>query len=330
MTSEPSGRWTHLPSYAELVRDHPDGSAAAIDGIDPRLGMLSLIDADKVKEAVGLVRHGRVIRLDAPLDLLDPPPYQRAPMRVNVLNPRTYAFDETLDSWNTQGSSQWDGFRHIKNPTSGFFAGLDAEQHGVDHWARHGIVTRGVLADVGRYRESIGRPLALNDSDPIDVSDVEGALAQAGVSPLTGDALLVRTGWLGWYARLTAQQKVELSDARVKAPGLRTGPEFIEYLWDAHISCVAADNPALEVSPIGGLVDGQLRRAAAADPARLVDVAMHYTILALHGIPIGELWALDELAEDCASDGTYEFLMSSAPLMLSRGVASPPNAVAIK
>jgi hypothetical protein len=249
---------------------------------------------------------------------------------VNVLNPRTYAFDETLDSWNTQASSQWDGFRHIKNPTSGFFGGLDAEEHGVDHWARHGIVTRGVLADVARYRASIGRPLVLDESDPIDVSDVEGALRLANVELRTGDALLVRTGWLGWYQQLSAQQKVQLSEIRVKAPGLRSGPEFIEYLWDAHISCVAADNLALEVSPIGGLVDKQVRRAAAADPARLVDVAMHYTILALHGIPIGELWALDELAQDCASDGSYEFLMSSAPIMLSRGVASPPNATAIK
>jgi hypothetical protein len=50
----------------------------------------------------------------------------------------------------------------------------------------------------------------------------------------------------------------------------------------------------------------------------------------LLGIPIGELWNLDPLAEDCASDGVYSFLFTSAPLNVEAGVASPPNALAIK
>ena len=44
----------------------------------------------------------------------------------------------------------------------------------------------------------------------------------------------------------------------------------------------------------------------------------------------GELWDLDELAHDCAADGVYEFLFTSAPLNLHQGVASPPNALAVK
>ena len=48
------------------------------------------------------------------------------------------------------------------------------------------------------------------------------------------------------------------------------------------------------------------------------------------GLPLGEMFALDALADDCALDGRYEFLITSAPLNLPHGVASPPNALAVK
>jgi hypothetical protein len=57
---------------------------------------------------------------------------------------------------------------------------------------------------------------------------------------------------------------------------------------------------------------------------------LHFSLLGLLGIPIGELFDLDALAEDCAADGRYTCLLTSAPLNLSAGVASPPNALAIK
>jgi len=56
----------------------------------------------------------------------------------------------------------------------------------------------------------------------------------------------------------------------------------------------------------------------------------HRRLIALQGLPIGEVWDLDELARDCATDGVYEFMLVSAPLNLPGGVGSPPNAYAIK
>src|SRR3712207_7040093 len=41
------------------------------------------------------------------------------------------------------------------------------------------------------------------------------------------------------------------------------------------------------------------------DPSRWPDVFVHTALLPLLGIPIGELWDLDALAEDCAATGTY-------------------------
>jgi hypothetical protein len=47
-------------------------------------------------------------------------------------------------------------------------------------------------------------------------------------------------------------------------------------------------------------------------------------------MPIGEMFQLDALADACAADGSYEFFFTSAPLNKRGGVASPPNALAIK
>ena len=48
------------------------------------------------------------------------------------------------------------------------------------------------------------------------------------------------------------------------------------------------------------------------------------------GLPLGEQFILDPLAADCAADQRYEFMMVSVPMNLEGGIASPPNAVAIK
>jgi hypothetical protein len=57
---------------------------------------------------------------------------------------------------------------------------------------------------------------------------------------------------------------------------------------------------------------------------------LHPAAIALLGIPLGEMWDLDALADDCAATGTYDSLLTSAPLNLRHGVASPPNAIALR
>ena len=71
-------------------------------------------------------------------------------------------------------------------------------------------------------------------------------------------------------------------------------------------------------------------RLAFRDPERAPDVFLHIRLLALLGIPIGEMWDLEALAADCAADGRYGFLLTSSPLALRGGVGSPANAIAVK
>jgi len=57
---------------------------------------------------------------------------------------------------------------------------------------------------------------------------------------------------------------------------------------------------------------------------------LHFHMLSFFGMPIGEMWDLEGLAEDCASDGYYDFFFTSAPMNIPGGVGSPPNAIAVK
>jgi len=94
--------------------------------------------------------------------------------------------------------------------------------------------------------------------------------------------------------------------------GLRADEEMARLLWNWGVAAVAADNPAVEVSPGDPKVG-----------------SLHRRLLALLGIPLGELFDFDELAALATAEGKWSFLFVSVPLLLVGGVGSPANAIAI-
>lgn len=321
-----------LPSYDELPVDprHPAGSSWGLWGDDDVLGCLNLLTPEAVRRGLAAAIEGRVFPLNLPLHEPDPPLAGRSPFSHDVSWVADGAgHDEEISGYNTQSSSQWDGFRHVRHLRHGFYGGLEDQRHGVGHWARHGIAGRAVLADVGRHRADAGRPLDMTRADPIEPSDVVATLSAQGSTVVPGDILLVRTGWLGWYRTLEPRDRQALAEGYA-APGLRPGTDSARLLWDLHVAAVAADNPALEAWPPGKLATPEQRQAMRDDPAAVVDVSLHFSLLPLLGMPIGELWDLDDLAEECAVTGRYESLLTSSPLPLDGGVASPANAMAIR
>ncbi len=323
---------TGLPSYQDLpaVKGKPPGSSWGLWGDDDRFGTLNLLDGEAALRGTASVRRGAVFSLNLEMELPGPPLYGRSAF-VHDVHGAGVAMDDEISHWNTQGSSQWDGFRHVRHLVHGYYGGIDSTDHGMHHWAQRAIVGRGVLADVGRWRESQGRPIRCGDPDVIEVADVKATLEAQKVAVEVGDILLVRTGWVSWYRSLDEAGRQAQAERRVgPSCGLRPGEASAEFLWNLHIAAVAADNPAFEVTPFGGLEDPQAMSAAFRDPERGPNTFLHFRLLPLLGIPIGELWDLDALAEDCSRDGIFQFLLTSAPLNLHAGVGSPANAVAVK
>jgi hypothetical protein len=93
---------------------------------------------------------------------------------------------------------------------------------------------------------------------------------------------------------------------------------------------IASDNLAVESYPPSP--DSPFVSAAEArGENRMAHTGMlHRVLLPLLGLPLGELWSLDHVANDCAADGVWEFLLMAKPLNVTGGVGSPANAMAIK
>ena len=57
---------------------------------------------------------------------------------------------------------------------------------------------------------------------------------------------------------------------------------------------------------------------------------VHMLDLRDQGLVQGQLWYLDALADDCAADGVYEFLLAATPLPLTGAVGGPVAPTATK
>ena len=315
----------NLPSYSELPvkPGAPQGSAWGLFGDDDQLGCLNLLTPERVVAGAKLVRKGAVFPLNLSIDQPNPPLFGRGAPRVEFVTGEVHR-DDYLDNFWPQASSQWDSLRHILHPRDGFYNGVKANEIvgggklGIENIARRGIAGRGVLLDVARHLEKSGAPLDYTTATVITKDVLSNCAKQQQAIVETGDIMIIRTGWLRWYLEeATAEQKQELAGdpmTNLRFPGIGPDEEMASYLWDLHVAAVAADNPALEAWPPGPESGGFL----------------HFRLIPLLGMNIGEFWYLEDLAADCAQDGVYEFMFTSAPLNVPGGVGSPPNALAIK
>jgi kynurenine formamidase len=176
-------------------------------------------------------------------------------------------------------------------------------------------VGRGVLIDAFGFRKAKGRDVRPLERDVITLADLKAALESQGTTLKPGTILLIHTGWMESYEQCTPEQKRPLTSfENVKAVGIEATREMAAWLWDQRVAAIGTDSPGVEPLP-----------ADFSDPGIL-----HYRALPLLGLPLGELFVLAPLAEDCARDRRYEFMVVSAPMVMEGGIATPPNAVAIK
>jgi kynurenine formamidase len=317
-----------MPAYDELpIRESaPAGSAWGVFGEADQLGTINLLTPERVMQAANFIRSGRVFALNLPIDIPDPPLFTRGKHRHVIKKFNGYILDDYLDNFYPQASSQWDALSHVKHPRLGAYngfpeteiTGYGGSKLGIDNLARRGIAGRAVLADVGRYYEQQGKQLNYSVNDVVPFEDLLATLEAQKTNVWPGDILLVRIGWTKAYREMSAEQKAELA-RDTRTPGIEGSGRVARWLWEQHIAAVASDSPGLEAIP----------------PPHVSDFTeandlLHFHLLSFFGMPIGEMWNLEELAQDCANDNRYEFFLTSAPLNIPGGVGSPPNALAIK
>ena len=147
----------------------------------------------------------------------------------------------------------------------------------------------------------------------IQLLDLLSVAAYQNTSFKQGDVLIVRTGWTANWTSLPPSEKDRLAaTGRAPAIGIDASEDILKWLWETGFAAVAGDQPAFEAVPFG-------------DPR----YHLHEWCLAGWGMPIGELFYLEELAKECEKLGRWSFWFSAAPLHVPGGVASTGNGIAV-
>lgn len=305
-----------LPDYADLPLLPGLGLPHAWDLLDHDLGSLTLVGEEQRRAGAAEVVLGESVGLNLPLDELDPPLFGRARLQHRVVDVGRNTHEDVLDQFNPQSGSQWDGLRHVRAREHGYFGGLtdlaaDPEPLGIHHWARTGIVGRGVLLDLARWAETVGRPLDPFAGSEVTAADLEACADAQGVTLAPGDIVCLRFGWTAGYRRLDQSRRADPA-LGASFTGLRADEATARWVWDHRLGALGADNPALECAP--------------GDPAV---GSLHRRLLPLLGTAVAELLDLDHLARRCVDLGRWTFLFVAVPLPLTGGVSSPSNALAV-
>ena len=282
-------------------------------GKDDELGTLNLITPEKRRAALALVKEG------VPASLSTNTAFEKA---IDVPCPAEWA----MTSARMDGATDRVAFpcihgaasTHIDSLAHTFFAGkmwngydaalvtsTGAAKNSIDK-TKDKLAGRGVLLDVARFKGV----RSLEPGYAITVADLEATAAAQKVEVRRGDFLLIRTGHMTRYLDRGDWRGFDLDDF----PGvsIHTAP----WMHARQIAAVASDNYAVEVRPSELL-------PAFRNP-------FHVVAIPNMGLTLGEIFSLDELAADCASDGRWEFLFVAPPLPVTRAVGTPINPYAMK
>ncbi len=288
-------------------------------GTDDEIGTLNLITPDVVRKAANCVQSGKRLSLSLPLQL-DGVQTGAIPGRVNPVrtmtainrpltgDPSEFCMSDDVVFMGLQAATHWDGLCHASYDgrlyngfPSSTITEAGASRCGIEKITT--LVSRGVLLDVARAK----RTDRLEPGYPITTADLDEAAAYAGVTVAPGDVVLIRTGQM---QLLKARKKTVYA---APSPGLAMATA--EWFHAHEVAAAATDTLMFEVYP------GERDE---------VFLPLHLLHLVEMGLTQGENWDLEALAEDCAADRRYTFLLDATPLPFVRAVGSPVNPIAVK
>ncbi|KAI8371984.1 hypothetical protein EDC96DRAFT_501141 [Choanephora cucurbitarum] len=316
-----------IPTYDQLPihPKHPKGTAWGVWGEDDNIGTANLLTPERVVNAAQYIKTGKRFPLNWGLEHPRVALFGRQKFKHNIIEKMNgLHFDDSLDGFNLQTSSQWDGLRHFSFvPSRQFYNGVKVDQIrlntplsddrlGMHHMAQKGLAGRAVLLDFHRWAAQ-HRP----DFDPfqrheITVEELEQVAAYQQVQFELGDILLIRTGWTARYEQGGPEVEALAGDHWPLCAGIQAGEKTYRWIWDHQFSAIATDAIPVEALPFD------------------VEDCCHSVLNGGFGMMLGEMFYLEDLAQDSVEDKVYTYFFTSAPLNLKNGIASPPNAMCIK
>ncbi|KAK6085131.1 major facilitator superfamily transporter [Seiridium cupressi] len=341
-------------STLPLKPDGPPGNAWGLYGPDDALGALNLLTPAVVAAAAREeIRTGDRVSLDWSLDKPSHPSFDRPPFGWELKNrtqpngePRTVN-DDSLN-FNTQCSSQWDGFRHYGKSTSThiFLVGMekansnsgyqkakkyygghsqdtlkDPSVIGIDAWVeKGGIVSRGVLLDYVSFCARHALPLEPLTSSSIPLAHLKQMALEQELTFRDGDILFIRSGFTATYEKLdSSEQRAVAERPQPDFVGVEASLEVLKWIWESGFAAVAGDAPSFERAPIAGphTAVGKAWKGESWEEEMQGGGLLHQWLLGGWGLPIGEMFDLEALAKKCDELGRWSFFVSSVPLKVS-------------
>jgi kynurenine formamidase len=285
-------------------------------GKDDQVGAINLITPEKKVKAAQLVKSGRSLSLSRPFPKApkhgNPHPAQHWMKIVERGEDAGFSADFYGIFYHGIASTHLDALCHTWDD-NGMWNGRDPDQEitfdgatfgGVEHW-KDGLITRGVLLDVPKHR---GEPYVTFDK-PVHGWELEDIAKAEGLTLEPGDAVVVYSGREKMQAEHPGKYYQPSLDLFMpERPGLHAS--CLPFLHDHDIAILVWD--MMDFTPNGYNLPWSVHGAIFAYGLALLDNAL-----------------LEPLAEVCAAEGRYEFMLTIAPLFVEGGTGSPANPIAL-
>jgi kynurenine formamidase len=290
-------------------------------GPDDQLGTLNYITPEMVRAAAGLVRTGRRVSMEIPINKVagpdNPNPAIHMVTQGHDIDIGSHGLRFGLDylgiAFHGDCHTHIDALCHIsyKGLT---YNGLPAQEvltskgaTTLDIAALHdGIVGRGVLLDIPRFR---GVPW-LEPGEAVTRAELEACEVAQGVHLGEGDIFVYRTGH--------HRRRLELGAWDNGWPPVGEGKAGL------HVDTV----PWMHERRIAAfLPDGDGEAVPSTVPGMLYPI--HPLQIVAMGMCTSDSLQFEDLAKACEAEGRWEFMVVGLPLRLPGGTGSPWNPIAI-
>ena len=283
-------------------------------GDDDQRGALNLITPDMLKEAAHAVKTGKMYSLSLPILPAGGPiiEYRGPPKRLTLTSHTDGAMYEGYGAAPGVGANEdmlilashslthMDALAHVYAdgtiyngfPSTEFTSNAGAPR--CDITKNGSFAGRAVLLDLPAHQGVQW----LEPGHVIDSAELEACRSAQGVEVRSGDILLIRTGWLDFFA--TGQ-------GEYAQPGI--GFDAVSFVGEHDIAAVGSDNAAIESIPFDDNVF----------------LGVYIGLLIKRGVTLLEHLVLKEMADDRC----YESLLSVGALPFAGAAGSPINPIAI-